>query len=165
MRIVLHLATSADGFIAKPDGDSDWVSSVDEELFKKRAQELGAPVVGQRTYEQYKGAIYPVKGALNMISTSKALHDQDVLPVPTIEAAIKTAKDHHCNGLLVAGGARTAASFLYQDLVDEVFLSIHPLMLHEGIPSPFKHEHQYKLADKTPLQDGIVQEHFVRSKR
>lgn len=39
MRVILSLAISADSFIAKPDGDSDWVSPEDEKLFVGRIQE------------------------------------------------------------------------------------------------------------------------------
>jgi len=52
MKIILHLALSADGFIAKLDGGSDWVSPSDETLFRKRAKMAGCLIVGKRTFEQ-----------------------------------------------------------------------------------------------------------------
>src|SRR3989344_5951900 len=65
MHTILHLAVTQDGYIARSNGDSSWVSHADEELFMARARDAGCLVVGRTTFEQYRGTIYPVSGALN----------------------------------------------------------------------------------------------------
>ena len=163
MKITLHLDISADGFIAKPDGDSDWVAPADEVLFKNRAKEAGCLVVGKRTFEQYQGTIYPVDGAINIILTGH--------PDPKItgaifaaspEAAVELAKEKRCAGILVAGGAHTSATFLEANLIDEIFFSIHPFILGQGI-NPFAEmsfEKRVKLLGSRNLDDGLLELHY-----
>lgn len=139
MKTVLHLALSADGFIATPEGDSSWVSSQDEELFKARAREFGCLVVGKRTFEQYQGSIYPVEGAHTIVLSSTG-SDKEFVPGVSFASSPQNALDlalqRGCETLLVAGGARTSSIFLSQGHIDEAYLSIHPLVLGSGM-SPF----------------------------
>lgn len=135
MKVILHLATSADGFIAKPDGDSRWVSAADEALFQKRCKEAGCVVVGKRTYEQYKEHIYPVEGAITIVLSTQAAptHEPTVLIVSSPREALHIASEKGCTSVLIAGGGKTSSAFLQEGLLDEVFLSVHPLLLGEGI--------------------------------
>src|ERR1700733_9905201 len=124
MKIILHLATSADGFIAKPDGDSDWVSSVDSDLFLQRAKDTGCIVVGKRTFDQYHGSLYPISGVLNIVLTSQpdVAPEKDVAVAHTPSEAITLAEDKGYSDMLIAGGAKTSETFLKEGFVDEIFL-------------------------------------------
>lgn len=163
MKITLHLAISADGFIAKTNGDSDWVSPTDEILFKNRAKEAGCLVVGKRTFEQYQGSIYPVEGAVNIILT----RNPDTKLTGAIFAnspaeAVELAKEKGCAGILIAGGAHTSAAFLEAGLIDEIFFSVHPLILGEGI-NPFAgmaFEKNVKLLGSRNLDGGLLELHY-----
>ena len=162
MKIILDLALSSDGFIAKVDGDSDWVSERTEELFKQRIREAGCLVVGNRTFEQYHDTIYPIKGALNIVisRTSKSTN-KDVIYAHSPEEALKIALDHHCSGIIVAGGAVVSKMFLEKRLIDEMYLSIHPIVLQQGIKPFGKIDQPMKLLDTKYLGDDIRQEHYA----
>ena len=163
MKITLHLAISADGFIAKLDGNSDWVAPADEVLFKDRARGAGCLVIGKRTFEQYQGSIYPVENAMNIVLTKN--------PDPKLTGAIfadspstavELAKKKECKGILIAGGAHTSASFLKAGLIDEIFFSVHPFILGEGI-NPFMgfpFEKKVKLIDTRNLDDNLLELHY-----
>ncbi len=163
MKITLHLAISADGFIAKPDGDSGWVAPADEGLFKNRAKEAGCLVVGKRTFEQYQGSIYPVENAINIILTR---HPDPKLAgamfANSPAEAVALAKENGCAGILIAGGAHTSAAFLQAGLIDEIFFSVHPLILGAGI-NPFAgtaFEKSVKLLGTKNLDDGLLELHY-----
>ena len=164
MHVVLHLAVSQDGFIARTDGDSDWVSPVDGKLFDKRARDAGCLVVGNTTFKQYKGTIYPVANVFNIVmSASEHGEDDGVVYVMTPQQAIEVASERGYGTLLVAGGGKTSAAFLDAGLVDEIFLSIHPIQLHEGIKSPgdLHADPRYTLAQVKNLEEGIIEEHYT----
>ncbi len=165
MNVTLHLAISQDGFIAKSDGDSSWVSAVDEELFKDRVKKAGCTVVGKTTFEQYQGTIYPVRGALNVVLTSDPMESQEpeVVYVATPQEALKVAEDYGCAGILVAGGAKTAETFLREGLVNEIFLSVHPIELHEGIKpaDDLLYDAAFKLVGEKNLTEGVIERHFA----
>lgn len=163
MKVILDLAISADGFIAKPDGNSDWVAPSTEELFKGRIREAGCLVVGRRTYEQYKGSIYPVEGALNIVLTSNIESlDTGMASATSPEETLAIAKKKGCSGVLIAGGANVSGAFLKAGLINEVFFSVHPLLLTQGM-KPFgdtEVNSVMTLLDTKELEGGIVQLHY-----
>ena len=165
MHIVLHLAISKDGYIAKGNGDSGWVSASDEELFKARAKEAGCLVVGKTTYDQYAGKIYPVEGALNIVLTkhtgSRSPHP-GVMFAESPEDAISIAERNGFKSLLIAGGAKTSAAFLREGLVEEVFLSEHPIVLGEGIApfEDFPFNERYELVATKELDEGVLEKRY-----
>lgn len=166
MKIILDLALSADGYIAKPDGNSDWVSERTEELFKSRIREAGCLVVGSRTFNQYQGSIYPVAGALNIILTHQNTHisnENNLIYATSPESAIKIAEDHNCSGILLAGGASISKAFLQKDFIDEIYFSKHPILLGKGM-KPFGDVEvpiKIKLLNTLDLGEGVVQEHYI----
>lgn len=165
MKQIMHLATSKDGFIATPDGDSDWVSSVDEELFRERAREVGALVVGRNTFRQYEHTIYPVSDALNIVLTSAnepVSSADNVAMAHSVKEAIEVARASGASGVLIAGGAKTAGAFLRAGEVQDIFLSVHPLVLHEGL-KPFddlSRHTRYELVGSRSLADGVEELHY-----
>lgn len=164
MKIVLDLALSSDGYIAKKDGDSSWVSERTEDLFKQRIREAGCLVVGKKTFDQYRDVIYPVEGAINIVLTRKSHleHTAGVIYVSAPEEAIKVAKEYKCDGILIAGGSAVSKAFLEKGLIDEIYLSIHPITLGEGM-RPFadmETPSNLTVLDTQDLGDGIRQNHY-----
>lgn len=163
MKVKLHLAISADGFIAKPDGDSDWVSPADEQLFTNRIKEAGCLVVGRKTFEQYQGSIYPVERVVNIIlSKNNDVTSSDVLVASSPQAAMELANEKRCNGILVAGGGHTSSAFLEANLIDEIYFSVHPLIFGQGI-KPFESkvfDEKLELIGSKNLEDGLIELHY-----
>jgi dihydrofolate reductase len=130
------MATSIDGYIAKKDGDSDWVSESCFADFQQKISECGGIIVGRRTFEQFQGSLYPVKGVINIVMTngkSKKVSQENVYFVNTCEEALSIGVDSGLNSILLIGGGTVNGSFLKKGLVDEIFLSVHPLILGDGI--------------------------------
>lgn len=157
------MATSIDGFIAKKDGDSDWVSPVDTENFEKAIQENGCIIVGRRTFEQYQGDLYPVKGITNIVVTSdtnKKSNDDNVHFVNgSAEQIISFVKSKGHDKALLIGGGKTNALFLNAGVIDEIVLSVHPLVLGDGIKLFEGEENDLKLEfiSSQQLDEGLVQ--------
>ncbi len=168
MKIILDLALSADGYIAKLDGNSDWVSERTEDLFKKRIYEAGCLVVGSRTFNQYQGSIYPIAGVLNIVLTKNdhQVSNENITYATSPEEAVKIAEDRGCKGMVVAGGASVNKAFLERGFIDEIYFSKHPLVLGEGMSTFGKVEipPSMTLLDTLDLGDGISQEHYLVSK-
>jgi len=136
MKVVLYMAVSIDGFIAKKDGDSDWVSETDTINFEKKVAETGCIVVGNRTFKQYKDELYPIENATNIILTShKALksENRDVVYAHSPADALEVASGRGQDKILLVGGGITNGLFLKDKLIDELILTVHPLLLGNGI--------------------------------
>ena len=166
MYITLHLAVSHDGYIAKLDGDSSWVSSVDEDLFVKRAREAGCLVVGRRTFEQYRGSIYPISAILNIVLTTDAKYaslEPNVVTASSADEAVTMAQEKGIHRMLVAGGAQTARAFYERGIVNEIYLSVHPLVLGAGISvlEGLEGDARYSKKEEKELEEGLIERHYV----
>jgi dihydrofolate reductase len=160
MIVTLHMAVSIDGFIAKPDGNSDWVSLADEILFLKRCVDAGCLALGRKTFDQYKGKIYPVALADNIVISRDIQKDEGaVFFVTSPRAALAKAESLGHDKLLLAGGGRISAAFLDENLIDEIFLSVHPLVLGKGIRlfDGAKIDAHLSLCDVSAIDDGLAQ--------
>lgn len=165
MKITLHMAISMDGFIAKSDGDSDWVSKVDSDLFEKRCKETGCIVVGRKTFEQFHGSLYPMKSVLTLVLTSNndaKSKEKNVVFVNSAKQAIELATEKGYKNILIAGGGHTNGAFLYDNLVNEIFLSVHPIVLNKGIKlfEGANTQHNFTLIDSKELGEGLVELHY-----
>lgn len=136
MKIVLYMATTIDGLVAKKDGDSDWVSPLDTENFETAMKETGCVVVGRKTFDQYQGELYPVEGVTNIVLSrgkNEKVAEKNVFYAESVEEAIKIAEKNGHEKMLLIGGGHINAAFLKAGLIDEIILSVHPKILGEGI--------------------------------
>lgn len=166
MKVTLYMAISADGFIAKKDDDTDWVSDTDWKFFSKMVKDSGCIVMGRRTYE-VSSEDFPYDCDLNIVLTSnKKLHSKSngkaLFTNKTPKELMKFVKNKGFNKLLVIGGGKLNTSFLKAGLIDEIYLSVHPLILGEGIKlfeggEVFK---KLKLVGVKKLKEGLVQLHY-----
>lgn len=69
MKVTLYMAISIDGFIAKVNDDTSWVSNIDWKNFSKYIKNQDAILMGRKTFE-VSGTDFPYKGALNIVVTS-----------------------------------------------------------------------------------------------
>lgn len=66
MKLIWSPAVTLDGNIATSDGNSDWPTENDGKLFEVLVQKCDAVIVGRKTFEQYKGEVFPIEGRLPM---------------------------------------------------------------------------------------------------
>lgn len=169
MQITLYVAPSIDGYIAKSDKDSEWVSPVCGESFTRTINEYGCIIMGSHTFDQYRGEMYPIKGVLNIViskDSSRSSTDNDLVFVTSPESAIAVATEHRHVKVLLIGGGTINASFLADDLIDDVIIDIHPLILGQGIKVFENIEKMVSLSRTSiaPMDDNLVQVRYKVNK-
>lgn len=167
MKVVLYNAVSLDGFIATLSGDSDW--ALDDEAFETFVSKVGCILIGRKTYEQYRGEIYPLNGVVNFVYS----HHPENLELETTkelqflggspEEILVKIENEGFESVMLGGGGEINASFAAAGLIDEMILDIHPLILGVGIKLLGSWEGQLnlRLLKSKPLNDGIVQNHYT----
>lgn len=165
MKVVLYMAMTLDGFVAKKDGDSDWVSPVDSKIFEQKIHEAGCIILGRKTFEQYQGELYPVAGVLNIILTTNKrikFNQPNVIYVLTPLEATKLAQEKGYDNALLIGGGTTNGLFLKENLIDEIFLTIYPLIFGNGIKlfANIEKETYLKLVSQKDIGEGLNQLHY-----
>lgn len=131
MQIDVYAAISQDGFIARENGDTDWVK--DEELFEQMCREYGVICLGKTTFDEFGG---PAVNGIQHIVLSRTLQKSEhpnVHVAASVDEAITKAEELGFSRLLVIGGAKTNQSFAASGHIDKLILDKHAIALGKGI--------------------------------
>jgi len=170
-KIVVFAGTSADGFIARPDGDIEWLTSrpkpKDFYGMGAFAASIDSKILGRKTYDKSLalGAKFDGTTKTYVFSTQ---------PPPTAPPAgvefVSEAIDSFARRLRAApgkdiwmmGGGGIIASFLDAGAIDEMIVNVAPVLIGEGIPLiAFGLRHvPMKLLSAREFADGVVQLHY-----
>ncbi|WP_432487757.1 dihydrofolate reductase family protein [Kineococcus sp. SYSU DK018] len=136
----VFIATSLDGFIARPDGDLRWLTERGEDIGETGYDEFIAGVdhlvVGRGTYEKtlsFDEWPYGGRQVLVLSSRLEAEADPRVQVVPDLDALVAALTDSGARRVYVDGG-RTVTSMLAAGLVHELTITTAPVLLGEGLP-------------------------------
>lgn len=138
MKVIWYPAVTLDGFIATPDGNSDWVIPEDDRLFSQLVQESGAIIMGRRTYQQYHSHGNPFPKAITYVLTTKSDHaSSDPAVIFVTGGPLELMRRLHLDGheqVVLSGGGETNGHFARAGVIDEAWISVYPLTLGAGIP-------------------------------
>jgi len=168
-KIIAYLATSADGFIARPDGDVAWLDRPrpsDEYGMPAFLRSVDTVVMGRVTWEtgQKLGGTV-VEGKRNIIlSRTLPFHAVPGARVENIEAAelAKRLRAEKGRNVWLMGGADVFGAFLSAGALDEIIIHIVPVLIGTGIPllDPTARQIELKLKSTRKFADGVVRLHY-----
>ncbi len=170
-KIIVHIATSADGYIARPDGDFAWLNSAKGNYGMDRFyRKVDTVIMGRKTYElglKLGQAGYP--GVQNYVFSSKPRKSAAPADAPhveyvneDIEAFAKRLRKTRGKHIWLVGGSEIIASFLDRKQIDEFMIHVIPVFIGEGIPL-IRPEHRtvpLKLLKARRYSDGVVRLHY-----
>jgi dihydrofolate reductase len=176
-KIIVHIATSADGFIARLDGSVDWLDrpspkgnygmntfykSIDTILWGRKTcdvalefQKKGVPGAGfdpkVKNYVFTRSAV-----------TSAAPAGVEFVNEP-IQSFVARLRKKKGKDIWMMGGASIIASFLDAGEVDEFVMHVIPTFIGEGIPliAAGRRTVPLKLISSTKFTDGVVGLHYA----
>jgi dihydrofolate reductase len=175
-KIILSLATSVDGYIARHDGSIDWLpeSLLDEESFRADVLARADTVVmGRKTWDLWREREgpkpFPGKKCI-VFSRRRAgltqgrvqFTDEDPeTVVRRVREATPTRST--AGGLWIAGGGEIARLCLEAGIVNEIVLNIVPVLLGDGVRlfPPRAGTTWLSLVQSTPLASGMLQLRYV----
>ncbi|MCB0586488.1 MAG: dihydrofolate reductase [Phaeodactylibacter sp.] len=167
-KVLLYIAASIDGYIARPDGGIDWLSSVEKEGEDYGYGELLASIdttlMGRKTYDDVLGfdGPFPYPNLKNYVF-SRQEKGQDSNPVQHVTgdpaAYVKGLKSQPGSNIWLIGGGQLNTVLLNAGLIDEMILSIIPIILGEGIPlfGGQPKETKWRLTKHEVFDTGLVQ--------
>jgi dihydrofolate reductase len=138
-QIVIYIAASIDGFIARADGNLDWLECVggfDEDYgFKDLMSSIDGLIIGRKTYEVATTVPdpYPKKRVVVLSNSLESVKEGMELFRGDLEELAGKLHREGIKRIWVDGGS-TISQFLSAGLVDEITLSIIPIILGSGIP-------------------------------
>ncbi|WP_299115736.1 dihydrofolate reductase family protein [uncultured Winogradskyella sp.] len=170
-RVTLHMVSSLDGFIAKRDGDVQWMHSKDtylkgkvlsNDFIEEFLKSIDCYVMGSKTYEDTLKLGWPYGEKPVFVITNRHLKSERnniEFYSGDLQTLIKDKLSIKHQNIWVAGGSKLTKSFIKADLVDEIVMTIVPIILGDGVlffdyVNTEKHLH---LKDVTSFSDGMVE--------
>ena len=167
-RIIAYIATSADGYIARPDGNVDWLNRPMPkgqygmgDFFKT----IDTILWGRKTYveavERGMKATGYGSGIRNYVfsRTPQKSSTQSVEFVsPSIKSFAQELRARAGKDIWMMGGASIIASFLDEGEIDEFIVHVIPVFIGEGIPlvQPRHRSIPLELLSAKTFPDGVV---------
>jgi dihydrofolate reductase len=172
-RIIAYVATSADGYIARPDGDVAWLDrprpkgnygmgeflkTIDTILWGRKTYGLGI--------EKGMSVAGFGKGVKNYVFSRQSRPSVES-GVEFVSEPIKTfaqrTRSQPGKDIWMMGGAGVIASFLDEGAIDEFIIHVVPIFIGEGIPliEARRRSVRLKLLSSRNYPDGVVRLHYA----
>ncbi|MBO2943449.1 dihydrofolate reductase [Paenibacillus sp. F411] len=140
-KVSVFIAPTLDGYIAGKDDSLDWLFKVEGEGdngYSEFYDTVDTILMGKRTFDwiMNQGEAFPYKGkACYVFTRSETASHEDVTFVNgSPSELIQKLKKEDGSKIWVVGGGDLLQSLLSERLVDELFITIAPVLLGEGIP-------------------------------
>jgi dihydrofolate reductase len=171
-RIIVYIATSADGYIARPDGDVEWLNrrprTVDYGM-REFYRTIDTILWGRKTYDwllnyyskrgKTKG-LFDTKVANYVFSRKPQKRTVPGVkfisePVKAFAERLRASPGKH---IWMMGGGQLIASFLDAGEIDEFDIHVIPLFIGKGIPlvAPRHRDVPLRLRSSKKYPDGVV---------
>ena len=137
-KIILGLAVTLDGLIEGPNGEYDWCFTDQDYGMSEFLEKVDAIFYGRKSYEMMTAVeggnpFANKKGYVFSNSWRKATPDFELVSGDVV-SRVKELKETKGKNIWLFGGASLTASVMEAELVDELWLSVHPIILGNGKP-------------------------------
>lgn len=163
-----YLAISLDGFIAKPDGNVDWLNAFEVKLtgpysYENFYQTVDTVIMGRKTWDISRSFEETPFKEKKCFVVSKTLSKNKLPSYVELLTSfnhdfIKKLKQRAKEKIWIVGGANLSTQVLMMDELDEIVITIMPIMIGSGIKwlENFNVDKKFILKE-THLEDGVVQ--------
>ena len=166
-KVIVHIATSADGYIARPDGDIEWLTSrpAPEGFYGlgEFVKSIDTKLIGRKTYDVSLRLGAKFDSGRNIIFSrhpkpENAPQGAEFVNSP-IGPFIDSLRQQPGKDIWLMGGGELIASFVDEHAIDEFVVSIAPVFIGDGIPLIARRPRNVPLELKSVerFDDGLVQ--------
>src|SRR5258705_1981025 len=138
-KVVLGVGISLDGYIARPDGSVDFLFMPKDYSMAAFFKRIDAAVMGRKTYEvaiKLGGGGMSSPGMKSYVfSRSLEAEERDGVMIisETPKQFVEELRKKKGKDIWLMGGGELAREFFKEDLVDELYLGVVPVLLGQGI--------------------------------
>jgi dihydrofolate reductase len=168
--VTLHMVSSLDGIIAKRDNSVSWLDS-SEDIYEQGVSDdsddedvevIDCFVLGSRTYEHALELGWPYGDTPTVVLTNRELpatRNSVEFYSGDLERLVSEAIAPRYENVWLVGGAMLCQNFLKLDLVDEIRLSIIPVLLGDGLRlfDNSDTEMRWQLKNVVAYKTGVVE--------
>ncbi|HRI28144.1 MAG TPA: dihydrofolate reductase family protein [Chitinophagales bacterium] len=169
-KVVLYIATSLDGFIARPDGNLDWLNAVSPPQlgdygYTALLNSISAVIMGRKTYEEVIGfgIDWPYAQFDTYVVTGKPIfvpQSPRTCPLTTVQVPefINRFKQQSDKDIWLVGGGQLNTFFINNGLLDKMIITVIPKIIGGGIPLFAQNtaETDWQLVHTEVFETGVV---------
>jgi dihydrofolate reductase len=172
-KVVLYIATSLDGYIAKPNDDLEFLSIVAQEGqdygYADFVKTVDTVILGRKTYDKViaMGFEFPHadKDVYIITRTPKSNIGSIKFYTGDLPALIAKLKSESGKNIFCDGGAEIVNELLKHDLIDEFVISVIPILVGNGTKlfKDGRPEQKLELVSTKQFDKGLAQLHYKRA--
>ena len=176
LKTIVYIGTSLDGFIARKNGDIDWLTQfANDDAIRAYDEFMGRVdviVIGRGTFEKVLTfPSWPYEKKVFVLSKSiKQVPDvvKDKIAVLSMEPKelLNYLSDKNFSAVYVHGG-KVIQNFLKEDLIDELIISKAPVLIGNGIPlfDDLNSDLKFKHTHTQVSSNGLVRSYYERQRK
>ena len=176
LKTIVYIGTSLDGFIARKNGDIDWLTQFANDdairAYDEFMSRVDVIVIGRGTFEKVLTfPSWPYEKKVFVLSKSiKQVPDvvKDKIAVLSMEPKelLNYLSDKNFSAVYVDGG-KVIQNFLKEDLIDELIISKAPVLIGNGIPlfDDLNSDLKFKHTHTQVSSNGLVRSYYERQRK
>ncbi|MEZ4884690.1 MAG: dihydrofolate reductase family protein [Chitinophagales bacterium] len=142
-KIKLYIATSINGYIAKSDGSVGWLDTIPNPNptdygYFDFLKSVDTTLMGNATYQQILGfdVPFPYADKINYVfsRTQSGVDEYATFVSENIVEFVQELTTQEGKDIWLVGGGELNGFFLKNGLIDEMIVSVMPMVLGSGIP-------------------------------
>ncbi|KYG80816.1 dihydrofolate reductase [Roseivirga seohaensis] len=175
-KISLFIATSLDGYIAKPNDDLSFLKLVEKEGedygYQQFTDTIDTLIIGRKTYDyviKEIGSSHYDNGQRDVYvitRTQRPSVGRTTFYTGSLTNLVKQLKSENGKNIYCDGGAEVINELLKNDLIDEFIISIIPVLLGNGtrLFKDGRPEQLLEFVTAKTFETGLIQLHYKRKK-
>ena len=165
-KIIIGLAVSLDSYIEGPNGEFDWCFTDQDYGLKEFFTRVDTVFMGRKSYEVVQKMSADGQSIPGMPKMTEYIFSNTLTEVKegaiivngNIEEKINEIKQSEGKDIWLFGGASLISTLMNARLVDEIWLSVHPILLGSGKPlfENISSRISLKLTETKQYETGLV---------
>ena len=176
-KLALFIATSLDGYIAKPNDDLSFLKLVEKEGedygYAEFTANIDTIIIGRKTYDyvlEEIGSSHYDNGQRDVYvitRTARPSVGRTVFYTGKLIDLVQRLKSERGKNIYCDGGAEIINELLKHDLIDEFIISVIPILVGSGtrLFKDGRPEQQLELVNSKSFETGLVQLHYKRQEK
>ena len=170
-KIIVNIATSAEGYIARTDGNLDWLTRRPAPKgfygLPQFSRSIDAKILGRKTFDLSvkMGATFrtdDVHYVFSRQSPPTSMPPGVEFVKESITVFAERVREKAGKNIWMMGGGEIIGAFLDEHAIDEFIVTVIPVFIGEGIPliAPRHREVPLRLLSLEQFPDSVVQLHY-----
>lgn len=169
-KVILYIATSLDGYIAKTNDDLGFLSIVEKEGedygYKVFISTVDTIILGRKTYDwvvKFAGEfLHPDINAYIATRKARPGFGNTIFYTGDLKELVLKLKNEKGKNIFIDGGAEIVNELLKDNLIDEFIISVVPVFVGDGIKlfNSGRSEQKLSLISAKTFDTGLVQLHY-----